>query len=90
MSTGSVIPAPAASRGIGYFERFGVTERMIRVALGAALSHGGELAGSAPFARVPGEHGGPMRPSGLRREPGLQWQWLIQWWERSWADLAAH
>jgi len=44
MSTGSALPAPAGSRGIGYFERFGVTERMIREALGAALSHGGDFA----------------------------------------------
>ncbi len=36
--------AGAASAGIGYFDRFGVTERMIRDALGAALSRGGDFA----------------------------------------------
>jgi len=36
--------AGGPSAGIGYFTRFGVTERMIREALGAALSRGGDLA----------------------------------------------
>ncbi|HVP68764.1 MAG TPA: TldD/PmbA family protein [Anaeromyxobacteraceae bacterium] len=36
--------ASAAGAGIGYFARFGVTERMIREALGAALSRGGDFA----------------------------------------------
>jgi TldD protein len=35
---------PGASAGIGYFDRFGVTESVIRDALAAALSRGGEFA----------------------------------------------
>src|SRR5262245_140635 len=34
----------ATSPGIGYFSRFGVTEALIRAALGEALSHGGDHA----------------------------------------------
>jgi TldD protein len=34
----------AARTGIGYFDRFGVTERMLREALSAALSRGGDYA----------------------------------------------
>ena len=34
----------AARAGIGYFDRFGVTERMLRDALSAALSRGGDFA----------------------------------------------
>jgi hypothetical protein len=33
-----------AREGIGYFERFGVTERLLREALSAALSRGGDFA----------------------------------------------
>ena len=36
--------AGTAGAGIGYFQRFGVTERIIREALGAALSRGGDFA----------------------------------------------
>ncbi len=36
--------AGAARAGIGWFERFGVTERTLREALGAALSRGGDFA----------------------------------------------
>ncbi|MGA8892055.1 MAG: DNA gyrase modulator, partial [Anaeromyxobacteraceae bacterium] len=36
--------AAAARGGIGWFERFGVTERTLREALAAALSRGGDFA----------------------------------------------
>ena len=36
--------APGTQGGIGYFGRFGVTDRMIREALGEALSRGGDYA----------------------------------------------
>jgi TldD protein len=36
--------APGVTEGVGYFARFGVTEAMIRGALAAALSHGGDYA----------------------------------------------
>ena len=36
--------AGAARAGIGYFDRFGVTERTLREALSAALSRGGDFA----------------------------------------------
>jgi len=36
--------AGAVRAGIGWFERFGVTERMLREALSAALSRGGDFA----------------------------------------------
>jgi TldD protein len=39
-----VMHSGAASTGIGYFDRFGVTERMLREALSAALSRGGDYA----------------------------------------------
>jgi len=35
---------PGATEGLGYFGRFGVTERMIREALGEALARGGDYA----------------------------------------------
>ena len=34
----------ASRAGIGYFDRFGVTERTLREALSAALSRGGDFA----------------------------------------------
>ena len=36
--------AGGAARGIGYFARFGVTDRLLREALGAALARGGDYA----------------------------------------------
>jgi len=39
-----VMHSGAARTGIGYFDRFGVTERMLREALSAALSRGGDFA----------------------------------------------
>ena len=36
--------APGTKPGLGYFDRFGVTERMIRETLGEALAHGGDYA----------------------------------------------
>jgi TldD protein len=37
-------PGTGATEGLGYFGRFGVTEKMIREALGTALSRGGDYA----------------------------------------------
>ena len=37
-------PGAGATDGVGYFGRFGVTEKMIREALGVALSRGGDYA----------------------------------------------
>ena len=36
--------APGTTSGVGYFDRFGVSERMIRESLGEALARGGDYA----------------------------------------------